>query len=121
MIAAACEDIVAALRAGGVRAAVDLADLDLPGVLVEPPVLSYRFAGDRADADWTLLAAVPDNGRRQSIAALSALVDQVRAALAGSVVAARPAGLFTTDSAVPQPAYALTYTSTITEPKENAS
>jgi hypothetical protein len=119
MIAAGCEDLVAALRAGGVRAAVDLADLDLPGVLVEPPVLRYRFGKSTADADWTLIAAVPDNGRRQSIVALSTLVEQVRAALAGSVVGARPAGLFTTDSLVPQPAYALTYTSTITEPKES--
>lgn len=112
MIADAVAALTAHLQAAGIRAVDDQRDLDPPGVLVEPPVLRYRIGRTVADAEWQILAVVGASGRRAELVALSELVDDVRQSV-GAVVEARPAGVYTTDSTVPLPAYVLTFTSTI--------
>jgi hypothetical protein len=112
MIADAVSALVDHLTAAGIRCTDDQRDLDPPAVLVEPPVIRYRFGKAVADAEWQILAVVGASGRRAELVALSTLVESVRSAV-GAVVEARPAGVYTTDSAVPLPAYLLTFTSTI--------
>ena len=112
MIFKAMQDLVNTLRAGGVRAALDRRDLNPPGVLVMPPTVEYQVDPTWAEAEWTLLCAVPDSGTGTAAQSLSDLVEQVREALGWTAVSGRAAQVTTTDGP-PSPAYALTFTTQI--------
>jgi hypothetical protein len=111
MIIEATRAMVARLTAAGVPAALDERDLTPPGVLVQPPELTYRFGGC-AEATWTLLAAVPNSGTGPALVALSDLVERARAALGGEITGAVPATVTTSDGP-PAPAYRLTLSTDI--------
>lgn len=109
----ATSELVAVLVAGGVAAAMDVRDLDLPGVLVPPPDLAYRFSKGCADATWRIVAATGNVGREQALAQLGPLLAQVTAALGHVVVGGRPVDLQVADGGGPMPAYELTFTTRI--------
>jgi hypothetical protein len=112
-IAAAAQDVVDQLVAGGVRAVVDGRDLNPPAVQIRPPTLHYRF-GRGAAADWEAWAVVPDTGMRTDLAALSDLLEKVQAALGHVGVQARPDTVTLADGGT-VPAYVLTWSSKITD------
>lgn len=111
----AAAELVAVLVAGGVSASLDIRDLNLPGVLVPPPDLSYRFGKASADATWRIVAATGNVGRDQALASLGALLSQVQDALGHLGVSARPVDLQAGDQGGPMPAYELTFTTRIQE------
>lgn len=110
-IGAAANDLAEMLRAGGVRASVDPRNVNPPCCLIGAPVLTYRMGKGCADATWSVLAIVPDNGA--PLPALTALVNAAQDALHGAAVTATPASVATGDGAAPLPAYALTFTTRI--------
>jgi hypothetical protein len=109
MILEAMLAIVAKLEAAGIRATIDDKSMNPPAVLVQPPVINYRFSGRCYGADWTLLAVAPNTDKQAEVRALDGLIAAVRTALDGAPVQARPAGVFTTDGTATLPAYELTY------------
>jgi hypothetical protein len=113
-LAAAVQDVVDRLVAGGVAACSDIRDLNPPAVLVAPPTIAWRF-GRGAEATWQVIATVGNAGTGPAIAALSELVDAVQEALGGAVTAGRPVDLSSPDGGAPLPGYELTFTTKITE------
>lgn len=73
----AVDELVAALKAGGIRSvSVDPADINPPGVLVKVTGVDLDLlAGLTITTE--LLCVVPDNGQRRSMTALAALFNQV--------------------------------------------
>lgn len=113
-LAGAVADVVARLRAGGVRAVSDLRDVNPPCVYVTPPQLAFRFGKGYADAGWTIAAVVPNSGRDAALKLLGPLISQVAAALpATPITDGRPVDLSGLDGGAPLPAYELTFTSRI--------
>lgn len=116
-IYAAAVAVVDKLVADGVRATLDGRDLNPPAVLVRPPTVSYRFGRD-GDADWEAWAVVGDTGSKQSLDALSDLLERVSAALVRPVQA-RPDVISLADGST-VPAYVLTWSGKIpATPKEH--
>lgn len=70
------DDLVDTLVAAGLRAAVDPADLNLPGVLVTLDGIDYDVL-DGYTLATRLVLVVPDNGHVRSLAALATLLNQV--------------------------------------------
>lgn len=99
--------VVDALLDAGVPATDDQRDLDPPGVYVTPPIVTYdKLAGYTATLD--MYAVVPAAGRREALAALGPLVDQVRAVW--PVRDAFPVDLQPLEGTDPLPAYRLPLT-----------
>lgn len=111
-LAAAVNDVVRRLKAGGVRAAVDARDINPPAVLVRPPALTYRFGKGYADAEWSVWVLVGSSGKSQELTQLSALLDQVQTALDHSGVTARPDDAVLPDGST-APMFVLSWTSRI--------
>lgn len=112
-LAAAVQDVVDRLKAGGIRATADGRDLNPPAVKVQPPVMTFRFGKGCWDAEWTAQLVVPDSGHAASLRALGPLITAVQDALGGAVVTARPQSVDLSDGAGSAPGYALTWTARI--------
>ena len=95
------------------RPALDTRDLNPPGVLILPPVATFRFADGTWAADWTVIAVVPNAGTKEAVTALSSLVAGVRAALDGQPLTATPHTLTADGITDPLPAYQLTWNARI--------
>lgn len=111
-LAAAVQEVVDQLVAGGVRATVDQRDLNPPAVLVDAPAIAWRFGKGGWNATWTATVVVPDTGNAQALTDLSVLLEQVQAALGGIVAEGRPADLLTQDAGI-LPGYRLTWSTHI--------
>lgn len=111
-IEAAVSDVVRRLRAAGIRAAVDARDLNPPAVLVRPPTLTYRFGKGYADAAFDAWVMVGSSGKSQELKQLSALLDQVQAALNHQGITARPDDAVLPDGST-APMFVLSWTSRI--------
>lgn len=110
---AAALAIVAELAAAGLNAAIEPAELNLPGVLVDLPVLEIRF-GKGWVAAWTLVLAVPNTDRRTALANLGGLLEAVITALNYQPQTARGVSLQLPDQGAPVPGYEITFTQRIT-------
>jgi hypothetical protein len=108
----ALDALLVELRAGGLNAASDPAELTLPGVLVDAPALEVRF-GKGWTAAWTLVLAVPNTDRRTSLANLGDLLDATLSALNYQAQVARPVQLQLPDQGAPVPAYEISFTQRI--------
>lgn len=102
----------------GIRATVDIRDLNPPCVLIEAPELRYRYGPETADAQWTALCVVPNVGPGPALHLLQGLLTDTLLALntAGiAPTAARPVTIQpqVKDPGGPLPAYALTWTDTL--------
>lgn len=104
----AAQVIVDRLKSQGIRATTDERDINPPCVYVRPPGLAFRF-GKGWDAQWAVVAVVPDNGH--ALAALGPLVDEVQSAL--GIVTARPVSLQVPGGAAPFPGYEMLFTERI--------
>lgn len=112
-LAPAADAIVAQLQAAGISAAIDVAELNLPGVLVDSPSLQIRF-GKGWVAAWTLVLAVPNTDRRTALSNLGTLLDEVLAALDYQPSEARPVSVQLPDQGAPVPGYEIAFTQRIT-------
>jgi hypothetical protein len=116
-VAGAVQDLVARLLAAGVRATDDERDINPPCVFVAPPVVSWRFGRGDFEADFIIWAVTGNAGRSVDLVNLGELLDQVTAALGFAAQRAEPADLLLPDQGAPLPAYRLTWTDTIRQPR----
>jgi hypothetical protein len=100
-------ELINSIRAAGVAASGDPRDLVIPGVLVRPPRVQFRFGGCNA-ADFTLWVMVADTGLAHSLPAALDLIARTQAAIGGRATDAVPDDFQTADGAV-VPGYRLTW------------
>lgn len=112
-LAAAVEAAVDTLRDAGVSAAFDMRDLELPGVYVTAPTVTYRFAKGDWDAAWTAYAVTMASGRTEALAELGILLDAVQEAMDDVVVTGTPADVSPLDGGDLLPGYRITWTSRV--------
>jgi hypothetical protein len=106
----AMDFVTAALEPTGYRVATDSRDLNPPGLLLNPPTLTYRYQTGSFDATFTLVVTAANTVRREAYAELSAMIANIHAALAGRVITARPVDVWASDQSGLIPAYELTWT-----------
>ena len=116
-VAGAVQQLVDRLTAAGIRATTDERDLNPPAVFVAPPILDWRFGRGDFDAAFTVFAVTGAAGRNIDLVNLGQLLDEVTAALGLAAVHAEPADLLVPQQAAPLPAYRLTWTDRIHQPK----
>jgi hypothetical protein len=116
-VAGAVQAIVDRLTAVGVRAVLDERDINPPCVYVAPPALVWRFARNDYDAEFVLWAITGAAGRNVDLVNLGELIDDVTAALQFAAVRAEPADLLIPQQAAPLPAYRLTFTERVRQPR----
>lgn len=110
--------ILELLIAAGLRATVDVVQLNPPGCLLLAPELLFRFAGGDFTATHRLIAVVGSTDRTRAIAALSDYLDQVVAALGDRAVSARPVDVTLADASTLLPAYELQWTERVRQTTE---
>lgn len=103
---------VSRLTAGGVPAAVQLADLNPPGVLVKFPDVAFTFGKASVDYLFTGLLIVPNTGPATALVALGELLVAAQAALAGAITSALAVDVAGIDGAAPAPGYRITWSFT---------
>jgi hypothetical protein len=91
------EAILGALEAAGVRATIEIKDLNPPGCYLAPPDLEFRFRQGDYTATYTLLVCAPNTSRRQQYAAMAELLAVVNGALGYRSPSARPVDVPTND------------------------
>jgi hypothetical protein len=119
-VAGAVQAIVDRLTAVGVRAVLDERDINPPCVYVAPPAMSWRFARNDFDAEFTIWAITGAAGRNIDLVNLGELIDDVTAALQFAAVRGEPADLLIPQQAAPLPAYRLTFTERVRQPRPTA-
>lgn len=104
-------ELLAALHTAGVQAALDMADLEPPGVLLGSPDIGFRF-GKCHDAEFTAWAIVPALDRGQALGQLAELLETVAGALAplGAVFAEATADEIAQPTGGLMPAYSFQFT-----------
>jgi hypothetical protein len=116
-VAGAVQQLLDRLLAAGVRAVNDERDINPPCVFVAPPVLTWRFARGDFDAEHVIWCVTGAAGRSIDLVNLGQLLDDVTAAVRFAAVRGEPADLLVPDQAGPLPAYRLTWTETIRQPR----
>lgn len=116
-IAGAVQSVVDRLTAAGVRATLDERDINPPTVYVAPPAVAFRFAGGDMSAEFTAWCVTGAAGRSVDLVNLAELLELAGAALHWAAVRADPADLLIPHQAAPLPAYRITWTERIRQPK----
>ena len=117
-VAGAVRSVVDRLTAAGIRACLDERDINPPCVYVAPPAVSFRFGRGDFTAAFTGWCVTGAAGRNVDLVNLGELLELAAAALEWRVVTADPADLLIPHQAAPLPAYRITWTETIKQPKE---
>jgi hypothetical protein len=107
--------VVDTLTAAGIRATVDVREVNPPCCWVQLPTIRFRFATPGAfNVDFAVLAVVGNSGNRWAdLDAISDLTAAAQEALGDRVATARPADMWTTDGTGTLPAMELTWTDTV--------
>jgi len=119
-VADAVQGIVDRLLAVGIRATLDERDINPPCVYVAPPPITWRFARNDFDAEFTIWCVTGAAGRNVDLVNLGELLDDVTAALQFAAVRGEPASLLVADQAAPLPAYRLTWSERVRQPRTTA-
>jgi hypothetical protein len=114
-LSAAVKAVVATLEDAGVPAAFDMRDLELPGVYVTAPTITWRFRKGDWNADWTAYATTNAAGRLESLDELAILVAAAQEALGDVMVTGTPADLSPLEGGDLLPAYRITWSTRLTE------
>jgi hypothetical protein len=109
-VAGAVQGVVDRLLGSGVRATNDERDINPPCVYVAPPALTWRFARNDFECEFTLWVITNAAGRNVDLVNLGDLLDDVTQALQFAAVRGEPADLLLPQQAAPLPAYRLTMT-----------
>ena len=110
------EAILAKLEAVGVRATIDIKELNPPGCYLAPPELEFRFRQGDFTATYTLLVCAPNTTRRLQYAAMSELLFTVQRALGDRSQVARPVDIPTNDGTAVLLGYELSWHERIRQP-----
>lgn len=119
-VADAVQGVVDRLLAVGIRATADERDINPPCVYVSAPAITWRFARNDFDADFTVWAVTGAAGRSVDLVNLGELLDDVTAALQFAAVRGEPADLLVPHQAAPLPAYRLTWSERVRQPRVTA-
>jgi len=119
-VAGAVQGVLDRLLAHGIRAVNDERDINPPCVFVAPPVITWRFARNDFDAEFTIWCVTGAAGRNVDLVNLGELLDDVTAALQFAAVRGEPASLLVADQAAPLPAYRLTWSERVRQPRTTA-
>ena len=93
------------------RVALDVKDLNPPGLYVAPPVIHYRFAAGTYALEFTLLVCASNTANRlEALADLADMLQRVQLTLTDRAVLGRPADVWNQDQTAILPAYELTWT-----------
>jgi len=117
-VAGAVQSVVDRLTAGGVRATLDERDITPPCVYVAPPAVTFRFGRGDFTAAFTAWCVTGAAGRSADLSTLGDLLEAVGTALDWAGVTADPADLLIPHQAAPLPAYRMTWSERIIQPKE---
>jgi hypothetical protein len=101
------------LSAAGIRVFLDASEINPPGVLIQPPVIQFRFHKADANVEMALIVIVGNNDARQALQQCSELVDRVQEVLGERAALGRPAEVFLAEQSASLRAYELTYTDTL--------
>jgi hypothetical protein len=93
----------------GVRAAMDIRDINPPAVQFRAPVMHYRFGRGCVGVDWEARLILPNLGNKHAINMAQVYLERIQDALSGAVVAATPADFDMPDGGGPAPGYVLTW------------
>jgi len=116
-VAGAVQAVVDRITAAGVRATLDERDINPPCVYVAPPAVTWRFGRADFDAEFTIWCVTGASGRNIDLVNLGDLLDRVTIALGFAPVRGDPADLVVPHQAAPLPAYRLTWTERVHQPK----
>jgi len=96
------------------RVTLDVKDVNPPGLLLQPPLLRFRFAACTYAVEHTLLAVASNTGtREQALADLAEMVQTAQACLGDRAVQARPVDVWNQDRTAVMAGYELTWADTI--------
>ena len=101
------------LTAAGIRATLDITQLNPPGCLLLPPELDFRFNAGDFTASYTLVCTVGSSDRTRMIASLSDYLSEVLQALGDRPVTGRPVDVTLADASTVLPGYELRWTTRI--------
>jgi hypothetical protein len=93
------------------RVALDVKDLNPPGLYLGPPVIHYRFGQGSYALEHTLLVCASNTANRiEALADLADMLQRVQQALGDRAVLGRPADVWNQDQTAILAAYELTWT-----------
>jgi hypothetical protein len=95
------------------RVALDVKDVNPPGLLLQPPLLRFRFAEGTYAIEHTLLIVASNTTRRVALDDLGVMVQQAQAALDNRAVTARPVDVWNQDNTAILAGYELTWTDSV--------
>lgn len=110
------ERILETLEAAGIRATLEIKDLNPPGCYLAPPELEFRFRQGDFTATYTLLVCAPNTTRRLQYAAMSSLLFDVQRALGERSTLARPVDVPTNDGTAVLLGYELSWHERVRQP-----
>jgi hypothetical protein len=110
------EEIIGKLEAAGIRATIDIKELNPPGCYLSPPELEFRFRQGDFTATYTLLVCAPNTTRRLQYAAMSSLLFAVQRALGERSPTARPVDVPTNDGTAVLLGYELSWHERVRQP-----
>lgn len=116
-VADAVQSVVDRLIAVGIRAVRDIRDINPPCVFVAAPAIEWRFARNDFDAEFVLWVVTGAAGGDVDLTNLGEQIDDVTAALQFAAVRAEPNNLLVPEQSAPLPAYRLTFTERIRQPR----
>jgi hypothetical protein len=117
VIIAALTPVMDALRAAGIRVYDDVQDANPPCVLMEPPVLTFRFKMGSYSAGQTAMLLSSNTVRRAQWVELSDLLEQVQQVLGYPVGEAVPVtSVHFPDGSGVTAAYQISWTDRLTRP-----
>jgi hypothetical protein len=119
-VADAVQGVLDRLLAVGIRATNDERDINPPCVFVGPPAITWRFARNDFDADFTIWCVTGAAGRNVDLVNLGELLDAVTAALQFAAVRGEPNNLLVPEQAAPLPAYRLSWSERVRQPRTTA-
>lgn len=107
-VLAQAQAYVAQLRAAGIRATLNPADINPPTVWVRAPRMRFRFGRGCIGADWEARLYLVDSGYEQAMKTAIPLISEIQDALNFAVVEAEPADFALVDGGT-VPGYIFTW------------
>lgn len=92
------------------RVTLDVKDVNPPGLLLQPPLLRFRFAAGTYAIEHTLLIVASNTGtREQALTDLAEMVQTAQEALGARAIMARPVDVWNQDTTALMAGYELTW------------
>ena len=109
----ALQPVLGALNVAGIRATMDIAQLNPPGCLLGAPELDFRFNAGDFTATYSLIVVVGSTDKTRAIGNLSEYLSEVMVALGDRPLTARPVDVTLADASTVLPGYELRWSTRI--------